>query len=83
MKPLLLIVLIVAGCAASNPNPKSALITFPDCPDLLPTPSPIGKKETVTAFEIRIELSREESVKRHAACWLAAFKMREWIEQHK
>lgn len=79
MKVLLIIGLLLAGCAAT-PIPIKPM--FPACPDLVPTPAKIGKKETIAAFEVRIELSREESVKAHAACLKTVAKMAEYIAQH-
>lgn len=81
MKALFLIVLMVAGCAASKPIPITPL--FPNCPGLMPTPSLMGKHETISAFEVRIELAREEAVKRHAACIATVAKMQEWISLHQ
>lgn len=80
MKIALLIALLLAGCAGQSAKPIQP--TFPECPGLLPTPQPIGTHETIVAFEVRIELAREEAVKRHGACLIIVMKLREWIAQH-
>lgn len=79
MKPILLIALLFVGCASNEHQIKPL---FSECPGLMPTPSPLGKNETIAAFEVRIELAREEVVKRHAACLKTVAQMGEWIAHH-
>jgi hypothetical protein len=79
MKYVLLIALIVSGCATSIQTKPPM---FPDCPELAPTPAKMKKGETISKLEVRIELSREDSVNRHAACIDTVSKMQDYISKH-
>jgi hypothetical protein len=69
VKPTLILILLVAGCAT-----RPVSIPAPDCPASIPIPAPLVGTPTaakVSALEIRVELAREQERAR-GDCWRSA-----------